>query len=462
MKEWTAHLYQLYMMQFMFQMRRCNLFAGMGMGKTTAVLTVIDALFLSGEETKPALVIAPLKVAASTWPAEAKKWRHLRHLRVIPLLGNPTQRKDALRIKADVYTINYENIEWLVSQFAGREWPFGIMVADESTKLKSFRLRGGGVRAAALAKIAWRATRWINLTGTPAPNGLANLWGQMWFIDKGQRLGRTHGAFESRWFNRIQIGASPQGVKIEPRPAADTEIQNTIKDVSYSLEAKDFFDIDDPIVIDIPVKMPAKALAQYKEMEKLLFLQIENEEIEAMGAAARTLKCLQLASGAIYLGEDNKEWAVTHDEKLFALEQIIENANGAPVLVAYHFKSDLARLLKYFPQGKHLDKDPKTIDLWNAEKIPVMFAHPQSAGHGLNLQDGGNILVFFSHWWDLEQYQQIVERIGPTRQMQAGHPRPVYVYHLIAEGTVDAEVVKRRDGKITVQEALMEAMKRDL
>jgi len=460
MKEWKAHKYQEYMVEFLLACLRCNLFAGMGMGKTTAVLTVLDLLFLIGDETKPALVIAPLKVAASTWPAEAKKWRHLRHLRVRPILGTPAERKAALNLPADVYTINYENIEWLISQYS-KEWPFGVCIADESTKLKSFRLRNGGVRAAALAKIAFLCTRWINLTGTPAPNGLADLWGQMWFVDKGQRLGRTHGAFESRWFNRIQIGASPQAVKIEPRPAADDEIQNAIKDVSYSLEAKDFFNIEEPIYIDVEVTLPPKAMAQYKEMESELFLQIQGEDVEALGAAAKTTKCLQLASGAIYLGESNKEWAVTHDEKLFALERIIENANGAPVLVAYHFKSDLARLIKYFPKARQLDKNPKTIDEWNTGKIPVMLAHPQSAGHGLNLQDGGNILVFFSHWWDLEQYQQIVERIGPTRQMQAGHPRPVYVYHLIAKGTVDTTVVKRRDGKISVQESLMEAMKRE-
>lgn len=191
-----------------------------------------------------------------------------------------------------------------------------------------------------------------------------------------------------------------------------------------------------------------------------MFIELsETTEVEAFNAASKTMKCLQLASGSVYT-DDQGNWQAVHDLKLQALESIIEEACGMPVLVAYHFKSDLERLQKAFPSGKHLDKDPKTIHDWNAGKIPCLFAHPASAGHGLNLQDGGNILVFFSHWWDLEQYQQIIERIGPTRQAQAGHDRPVYIYHIIAKNTIDSVVMERRDSKREVQELLMEAMKR--
>ncbi|WP_370386291.1 hypothetical protein [Snodgrassella alvi] len=226
-----------------------------------------------------------------------------------------------------------------------------------------------------------------------------------------------------------------------------------------TLDAKDYFDIKDPIVTNVCITLPHNARKMYRDLEREMFLQIENCTIEADNAAAKTIKCLQLANGAIYK-DDSKDWAEVHDLKLQALESIINEASGMPVLVAYHFKSDLARIQKAFPQSRVLDQDPQTIRDWNAGKIPILLAHPASAGHGLNLQDGGNILVFFSHWWDLEQYQQIVERIGPTRQLQAGHDRPVFIYHIIAADTVDELVVERRDSKRSIQDMLLQAMKR--
>ncbi|EJC5210369.1 DEAD/DEAH box helicase [Salmonella enterica] len=458
-KNFTPRPYQNLIIDYSLNLPRTNIWAGMGMGKTVATLTTLEDLFMCGAETQPVLVLAPLRVARSTWPDEVDKWNHLRNIEIQPIVGTVKERLAALQnTNASVYTTNYDNLVWLVETLGDR-WPFGTVVADESTRLKSFRLRQGGKRAAALAKVAHKHVhRWMNLTGTPAPNGLIDLWGQAWFVDQGQRLGRTFGAFTSRWFNNIQFPGQ-QWSKLEPRPFAQEQMQAALRDVTISLDAADWFDIEEPIHNVIRVQMPAKARQQYQEMEKQMFLELDGTDIEAQNAAAKTVKCLQIASGAVYT-DDKGTWSEIHDAKLQALESVIAESGGMPVLVAYHFKSDLARLLKAFPKGKQLDSDPQTLRDWNAGKIPVLFAHPASAGHGLNLQDGGNILAFFSHWWDLEQYQQIIERIGPTRQIQAGHNRPVWIHHIIAADTVDELVMQRRDSKREVQDILLEAMRK--
>ncbi|WP_084727029.1 SNF2-related protein [Xenorhabdus griffiniae] len=440
-------------------MPRCNVWAGMGMGKTVATLTALEDLYMVGMETQPTLVLAPLRVARSTWPDEADKWNHFHNIDVQPIVGNVKERRDALKnTNASVFTTNYDNLVWLVETL-GDKWPFATVIADESTRLKSFRLRKGGKRAAALAKVAHKhVRRWVNLTGTPSPNGLVDLWGQSWFIDQGERLGRTYSAFTSRWFNSIRFPGQ-SWVKLEPWPFAQEQMQTALNDVTIALNAADWFDIQEPIHNVIRVDLPSAVRQQYRAMEKELFMELGSIGVEALNAAAKTVKCLQIASGAIYTDE-NGAWQELHDAKIQALDSIINESGGMPVLVAYHWKHDLERLLKAFPKGRHLDLDPQTLRDWNAGKIPVMFAHPASAGHGLNLQDGGNILVFFSHWWDLEQYQQINERIGPTRQIQAGHNRPVFIHHIIATDTVDELVMERRNSKREVQDILLEAMKR--
>lgn len=457
--QFTPREYQHAIIGHSLDLPRCAVWAGMGMGKTVSTLTALDALELV--EPGPALVLAPLRVAASTWPDEACKWHHLRNIEVSAVVGTAAERKAALQRPASIYTTNYENLPWLVEHY-GDKWPFRKIVADESTKLKSFRLQQGAKRSAALAKVAHaKAVRFIELTGTPSPNGLQDLWGQAWFLDKGMRLGRSFNAFKSRWFQSIQLGADRMAVRLEPLPFARQQIEDAMRDLCLSLDARDHFDISEPITNVIRVELPTKARQLYKAMEKEMFLALDTgHEIEAYDAASKTIKCLQLASGAIYREAGSDEFAEVHDVKLQALESIVAEAAGMPVLVAYHFKSDLARLLKAFPQGRQLDANPQTIRDWNAGKIPVMFAHPASAGHGLNLQDGGNILVFFSHWWDLEQFQQILERIGPTRQAQAGHNRPVFVHYIVAADTVDETIMERRDSKRTVQDLLLEAMKR--
>lgn len=458
-QQFTPREYQDLLIDHILSVPRSGGWAGMGMGKTVGTLTALDILQLT--EPGPALVLAPLRVAASTWPDEAGKWSHLRDCEVVPIIGTPAERKAALRKDAPVYSINYENIPWLVDQLGAR-WPFRKVVADESTKLKGFRTRQGGVRAKALAKVAHcKVDRFIELTGTPSPNGLADLWGQAWFLDQGIRLGRNFEAFKSRWFQSIQVGADRHAVRLDPLPFAQEQIEDKLRDLCLSLDARDYFDISEPIVNVIKVQLPEKARRMYRDMEKEMFLQLESgHEVEAFNAASKTIKCLQLANGAIYTDDSGSAWSEVHDAKLQALEDIIEEAAGMPVLVAYHFKSDLVRLQKAFPKGRQLDKDPQTIRDWNAGKIPVLFAHPASAGHGLNLQDGGNILAMFGHWWNLEEYQQIIERIGPTRQAQAGHDRPLFIHHIVAADTVDELVMARRESKREVQDLLLEAMKR--
>jgi SNF2 family DNA or RNA helicase len=431
----------------------------MGGGKTTSVLTAATHLDLV-EPTYPMLVIAPLRVATSTWPDEVTKWQHLSGLRVQPITGSVEARRNALRTTAEIYTINYENLPWLIETL-GDKWPFKMVVADESTKLKGFRLRQGSVRAQALAKVAHKhVSRFVELTGTPSPNGLQDLWGQAWFLDQGVRLGRSYQAFIDRWFQSVRVGSDPHAVQIKPMPFAQEQIQDRLRDICLSIDVAKYLDIKEPVVNVIEVDLPAKARQAYRDMEREMFLQLGDSEVEAFNAAGKTLKCLQLASGAIYTDDSCTTFAEVHDAKIQALESIVEEAAGMPVLVAYHFKHDLVRLQRAFRQGRPLDADPATIRDWNAGKIPILFAHPASAGHGLNLQDGGNILVMFSHWWDLEQFQQIVERIGPTRQAQAGHDRPVFIYHIVAQDTVDELVMARRESKREIQDLLMEAMLR--
>lgn len=424
----------------------------MGLGKTGASLEAIAIQYALGEINK-VLVVAPKRVAKTTWAKEVTKWENFHHLTVVPIIGTAAQRREAVRRPGIIYTINYENLKWLIEGW-GRDWPYDKVLADESTRLKSFRLSGkGGKRARALGKVAHsKVHAWSNLTGTPAPNGLLDLWGQTWFLDKGERLGRTYTDFKRRWFH-----TSPDGFDVRPTDFAQDEIESKLKDICLSLRAEDFFDLDEPIQVVVPVPLPPKALELYRRMEREMFLEINDHEVEAFSAAAKTMKCLQLASGVVYV--DEGQWEEVHDAKLDALEDIIEEAAGMPVLVAYHFKSDLARLQKRFPKGVFFDDNPKTLADFQAGRIPILFLHPASAGHGVDgLQDGTNRVVFFSHWWDLEQHQQAIERVGPMRQRQSGFNRSVYIYYIVAEKTLDTVVMKRRDSKREVQDLLMEAM----
>lgn len=447
--------YQIEIVEHIAQHPRTNLFVPMGAGKTLSVLTALETLDLT-EEVYPVLVIAPLRVARSTWPDEVKKWAHLRHLEVSVISGTIHTRNKALfRERADIYCVNYDILPWLVDAL-GDAWPFMTVVADECTRLKGYRTRQGSKRAAALAKVAFRSNRFVGLTGTPASNGLKDLWGVQWFTDKGDRLGKSYSAYMGRWFKDTAPYANYP--VYEPLPHAEREIHEKIADITISVDLKDYLDIREPVVNKIEVELPAPARKAYDAMWKEAVAELRKGEITAVNAAVKTSKCLQLASGAVYT-DDNGGWEEVHRAKIDALDSVIEEANGAPVLVAYHFRSDLDRLLKAFPQGRHLDADPKTIEAWNKGEIPVLFAHPASAGHGLNLQDGGNILVFFSLNWNLEEHLQIIERIGPARQAQAGHERPVFIHYILAKETLDHAVLERLSSKKSVVDVLMEAMK---
>ncbi len=445
--------YQSVILSRLYENKRTALFCSMGSGKTVCALTALENLSMV-EQVYPVLVIAPMRVAKTTWPDEAVKWDHLRHLSVTTITGGKAQREKSLKCKADLYTINYENLPWLV-EMLGSEWPFKTVIADESTKLKGFRLRQGTQRAKALAKVAHTlVNRIILLTGTPNPNGLLDLWGQVWFIDKGERLGKSFSHFVEKWFDEDYMGYN-----LAPKTFAQEDIQAKLKDVCLTVKVEDYVQIDKPLVNKIYVDLPSKVTTQYKKLEKEFFVQLEKEGIEALSAAALSMKLSQLTSGALYL--ENKEWEVIHDEKIRALESVIEEAAGMPVLVAYRFKSDLARLRLAFPCGRALIDADDMIEHWNAGKVPVLFVHPKSAGHGLNLQDGSNVLVFFNIDFNLEEHLQVIERIGPMRQKQAGHARPVFLHYILARDTIDEQIFERLTTKKSVMDVFLDAMKRN-
>ncbi|HRL05099.1 MAG TPA: hypothetical protein PL098_00130 [Brevundimonas diminuta] len=470
-KPFTPRAYQRPMIDHILDLPRGALWAGLGTGKTVAALTAIDTLQLAGMR-EPALVLAPLRVAEHTWTNETGKWDHLSGMDVSAIVGTPAQREAALRQvlrgEAGVGTINYDNLPWLLEKLDGK-WPFGMVVADESTRLKSFRggfrthptsgktyyQGGGGTRARALGRVAHKTERFVNLTGTPASNGLQDLWGQQWFIDAGQRLGRTHEAFIQRWFSKGHNGFS-----LEPLPFAEEQIHAALSDVCLTVDIRDYYDIGEPVRSTVEVELPAKARALYRDMERKMFMELAGREVEAVHAAAKTIKLLQICNGAAFVDEDSTVWEEIHDAKLQALDSIVEEANGAPVLVAYHFKPDLARLKRTFKHGIDLSTGEGLRRAMKGEGR-VWFAHPMSLGHGVDgLQEHCNQIAFFGHWWSLENRQQIIERVGPTRQMQAGKDRPVFVYDIIAADTVDELVMERHETKRSTQDILLAAMKR--
>ena len=469
MTTYVPRIYQHDIESFIFNTKRGLVLSGMGTGKTPATLSAIDRLLLFGEVSR-VLILAPKRVALSTWRGEAAKFANLSHLNIAVAVGSASQRSAALARKAEITVCTYDLIEWLIEQH-GDDWPYDMLICDEVTKLKSLRVSiqvsktgkkfmtgQGGVRAKALAKVSLNKTkRFIGLTGTVAPNGIQDVWALMFFVDMGFRLGTSFSAYVDRFFQRVPGGDGYS--QIRPLPHAQKQVEDMMRDVCITIEAKDYFDLPPLIENNIYVDLPPAARKTYKEMEKALFTEIAGHEIEAFNAASKTIKCLQIASGAAYV-DDKGSWEMVHDEKLDALESVIEEANGMPVLVAYQFKSDLARILKRFKQAKHLSQDPKIIDDWNAGKIPILVCHPASAGHGLSLQHGSNIMVFFSTGWALETDLQVQERLGPARQAQSGYKRPVFVHRIVARDTLEEDVVARIKTKASVQDALMQALKR--
>lgn len=446
--------WQKVIINFILDNKRCNIWCDPGGGKTGATLTAFEILLMAGSNFFPALVLAPLRVARDVWPPEAQKWDHLDGMRVSAIIGSPEERRRALNRPADVYCVNYENIPWLV-EYLGDKWPFKTVVADESTKLKGFRLRQGTMRAQKLASVARKTQRWINLTGTPAPNGLKDLWGQNWFLDFGERLGKTWSDFKDNYFVTAEYTH-----EMTPKPLAQERIQKALADITLTIQMKDWMDLREPISHIVKVDLPPICMKEYRKLERDMFVTLQNDvELTALSAAAKTNKCLQYAAGAVY--HDGDKWTIAHDVKLEALEEIVEETAGANLLIAYWWKHDAARIMKKFPQARLL-KTAKDMEEWNAGKVSMGLIHPQSAGHGLNLQHGGSQIVHYSVWWNLEAYLQVNERIGPVRQMQSGYDRPVYIHQIIVNGTLDEDVHDRLESKQSIQDVLLNAMKRRL
>lgn len=442
--EYTPHEYNTHGIDFLFERKVGALWWEMGLGKTATTATGVTDLMELGMANQT-LVVAPLRVAEKSWPDEFRKWDHLNPYPFQFIRGTPTQR--AVQCKRDVafHFINYEQLDWLTHEFQ-KNWPWDTVVLDESSKIKN----QGSVRSKSLKRIRPQIDRLYELTGSPAPNGLKDTWNQIYMMDKGRRLGRTEDAFKRQWFYRDRAG------KLQLRGRrAEQEIHARLADICFSALAKDHLDMGKPHYNEIPIDLKS-AYGQYAELERKTFLDLEDgNEIDAFNAAALTNKLLQFAGGGVYTERETRKWSEVHQYKIEAVKDIMEEAAGQPVLVAYNFKHELERLQREFPDAVVIGKDVSVIDDWNAGKIKMLLAHPASAGHGLNLQDGGHTIVWFSLNWSLELFEQFNARLH-----RQGQKSPVIIHMLIAEGTMDEEVWLRLQGKASVQEALMVAMRR--
>jgi len=445
--KFIPHTYQKYAIQRILDQPAVGLFLDMGMGKTVCALTAVAELLYDRFEVIRVLVIAPLRVAEDTWSREVEKWDHLKHLKISKVLGSERERIAALNEKADIYVINRENVEWLVDYYGnGKFWPFDMVIIDELSSFKSPKAR----RFRALRKVRPLIKRIVGLTGTPAPNGLIDLWAQIYLLDQGERLGKTITGYRDRYFEPDKRSRTVI-YSWKPKPQAEKAIYEKISDICVSMRAEDWLEMPERIDRVIPVQLPQEARDKYRQLERDLLLPFADGDVVANTAAVLSNKLLQLANGAVY--DENGGVKVLHNAKLEALEDVIEAANGKPVLVFYTYRHDLDRLKTYFPKARTLDT-AKDISDWNSGKISMLLAHPASTGHGLNLQAGGNIIVWFGLTWSLELYQQANARLH-----RQGQKESVIVHHLVAVDTVDEDVMKALEGKATTQEALITAVK---
>lgn len=441
--------YQRYAVDFIIDHPYCGLFLDMGLGKTLSTLTAISDLQLL-EDLGKVLIIAPLAVARNTWPDEIQKWDSTKSLSYSSVLGSAQQRAAALAKTADLYITNRENIPWLV-EYYGRRWPFETVVIDELSSFKSNQAK----RFKALRQVRPKMKRVIGLTGTPAPNSLMDLWPQMYLLDRGTRLGLTIGDYRRTYFHPgMQSGYVVYNWVLNP--GADKTIYDRIGDITISMQSKELLDLPPRTDNIVQVEMTPKEMEQYKQLQKDYVLpELGDEGVTASNAAVLANKLLQLANGAIY--DDDGKTIKVHDHKPEALGNIIDEAQGQSVLVFYQFKHDAERILKKFPQAKQLDTSSDDVHQWNEGKIPMLLAQPQSAGHGLNLQAGGHIIVWFGLTWSLEYYQQ-----ANARLMRQGQTQPVIVHHIITKDTIDERVVTVLQGKAKGQAALLDAVKAQL
>lgn len=436
------HSYQLAAVDFILKKKRCQLWLQMGMGKSVSTLTAITDLLDSFSVSK-VLVIAPLRVANSVWKQEGENWQHLNSLRIVVCTGSEKQRLQRLQSDADVYVINRENVAWLCDLYQKR-WPFDCIVIDEASSFKS----ASAQRFKSLKRVLSQTSHMVLLTGTPSPNGLMDLWAQCYLVDFGAALGKTMTAYKQRFFE-----SDFMGYKFTPREGVDDKIKSLVAPYTLSMRVEDYLDMPDYLPSIMGVDIGAKALKQYGEFEHNLFAEFKGHEIEAQSAAVLANKLLQFANGAMYVDE-HKNYVEIHNEKLEALAELLDDNPTENLLVAYNYQTDLERLQKRFPFATVLDKNPDTIKAWNAGKIKMLLAHPASAGHGLNLQHGGSVIVWFGLNWSLEYYQQF-----NCRLYRQGQLRPVRIIHIVATGTIDERVVSVLSDKAVTQNDLMNALK---
>lgn len=440
------HDYQHKMVDWLVQNPKSALYVDMGLGKTVATLTAIVDLFHSFEIAR-VLVVAPLRVALSTWPNELRLWSHTQHLTHRQLAGLSARDRAVvcLQDRSQIHFINRELVDWLVS-FYKAKWPYDMVIIDESSSFKS----AASNRFKALAKIqhAIGIDRIAELTGTPVSVGLLDLWSQIYLLDMGKRLGHSFGAYKKRYF-----ATDPYSRKTEVRPNSESIIYGKLKDVCLRLSANDYLQMPDKVINNIWVDMPGNLRSRYDELEEEFLLELETGTVEAPFAAALTGKLLQFCNGALYLDDGNR-WEAVHDKKLEALDDVIEEAAGSPVLVAYQFRSDKERILKRYKDAVALDKDPDTIVKWNRGEIPMLVVHPASAGHGLNLQHGGSIVVWFGLTWSLELYQQLIARLH-----RQGQEKPVFVHRIMLKNTIESIVSKTLEGRYKTQYDLLNALR---
>ncbi len=445
--KYCPHDYQTYATNFILQHPISAVFLDMGLGKSVITLTAIFDLVLDSFLIRKVLVIAPLRVARDTWPFEIEKWDHLKGMTYSVAIGTEQERKFALMRNVDVYIINRENVDWLVNK-SGLPFDFDMVVVDELSSFKAYSSK----RFKALRRVRPKVKRIVGLTGTPSGNGLMDLWAEIGILDMGQRLGRFITHYRNKFFTpekRNQLVV----FSYKPLPGAEDEIYRLISDITISMKNTDYIKLPELVMNEIPVWLSEKEQKVYDTMKRDLILSLEGRDIDAANAAALSGKLLQMANGAVY--DENGGVAHLHDRKLDALEDIIEAANGKPVLVAYWFKHDLERILNCFPAVK-LDS-AASIRRWNDGKIPLAVIHPASAGHGLNLQAGGSTLVWFGLTWSLELYQQTNARLW-----RQGQKDTVVIHHIITKGTIDEDVIRALKRKDKVQTALIDAVKANL
>jgi SNF2 family DNA or RNA helicase len=450
---YTPHDYQRYASDFIEQHPVAAVLLQMGLGKTIITLTAVHNLLFDSFEVRKVLVIAPLRVARDTWPAEIGKWDHLKLLRASVAVGNTTDRISALKRKADLYIINRENVQWLIEESA-LPFDFDMVVVDELSSFKNHRSK----RFRALMKRRPLVRRIVGLTGTPASNGLIDLWAQFKLLDKGERLGRFIGSYRDAYFKADKRNGQIV-FSYKPAPGAEERIYRAIDDITISMKAQDHIRMPELVSTEYHVTLSDDERIVYEKLRKDLVLDASGGQVTAANAASLSGKLLQLANGAVYT--DNGSIIALHDRKLDALEDLIEAANGQSVLVAYWFKHDLQRITERLEKlglsFSTLDSS-ESIQMWNEGKLPVGLIHPASAGHGLNLQSGGNCLIWFGLTWSLELYQQTVARLWRQGQQS----QTVVVQHLITKHTIDERIIKVLLGKAQTQDALIEAVKAEL